>query len=562
MSIRFLLIWTGCLLMYCLSASAQEYSFMGFNVDKVDAVSGEVLSSGELLMEYVLQESETELVEIRYGTDTEIENQFGQPVLVERIMDFYYPTSEVKFFYENEEIVHLPVVVLLHAGAGTKNTMTAQAIDWARKGYAVLVPTYRSDRSLVNYCLGYENTVYGMVQDIRAVLRHFAKAHDDAMALPLETILSLYGEEAATFAAALLESRCDANSIFFSGHSGGGTAGFHTSLRIHQESFPDYLVSEEPYLIDGPLGLANLSQNGSIDAVGTSYSEGYPFPVERLKGTIARTVGVGNLDIINYENHPNPVPVCLIHGTCDKALPYMMYELIGANNICDARVTYPDGTQDSVASVFGSDPISKAVALAGAYAEMVTFCGGGHASNQCVTDIIETLSVEFIKRILNNNYSNGDLNEIVYRYHEDNYSNQCCQIDELYTYLEKCSCDGSNPFDVIELPFISLGTCQFADSCGLEDYCELLPVSVSNTEMHPYNFRIVAEGGDVLLYFNAFASEITSIKVFSADGMQIFQAEFPVVPGENRYTLPANLPKRQLLVASLNAKRHLKFVLE
>lgn len=537
---------------------------MGSVVNKVDVNTNQVLGSGKLLKELVLQESEVIRVEIPYASNTVILNQNGQPVTVERIMDLYYPTPNVKFMIGSEEIVKLPVVVVLHAGQGTRITVAPQALELAQQGYVVLVPTYRSDRSLVSYCIGWENTVYGMVQDLRAALRHFSKAYDEAMTLPIGSIQALYGLAAAQFAVGLKASGCDANALFFSGFSGGGTAGFHTSLRVNQESFPDYLDDTEPYIVDGLLGPVNISQNGGIDAVGTPYIDGYPYPVGILRGVISRTVGVGSFDIVNYENHPNPVPVCFIHGTCDKALPYLSAQLIGANDLCDAQVTHPDGSQDSIATLFGADPISKAVAAAGVYAEMVTFCGGGHVSNPCVPELISERSFEFIRRMLNNDYEDGFLNEIVYRYHPDNYSNQCCEIDSQYTYIEKCSCDASNEIQVIDLPYITLQiqACQFNNSCGLIDYCNLVGVNDYIQDAKFSDLRMVIDNGQAYLAFHCKSSQLVLIQVFSSDGMRRMEVELYATHGENRLALPATLPKRHLLVASLGGIKSLKFILE
>jgi hypothetical protein len=557
--------WVTFACLHLATACAQtNYAWIGTPVQKTNATTNEVLGTGLMLLEPVLTTQEVKKVEIRYAPDTTAINQGGNTVQVQRIMDFYYPDQQLTFTAAGEPITKLPVVVILHAGNGNRFTAANQAIDMAVRGYCVLVPTYRSDRSVANYCQGFEKTVYNGVQDIRAAIRMLTKFYEVRVNDGPQAIESQLGSNAVPAANEVASSRCDVQTLFLSGFSNGGSNAFHLATRVLQSHWADYYNSTEPYVVTGELGPANFGQNGSLDATGIPFIAGYPMPIQHLRGSISRTAGVGMLEHINYATHPNPVPVCFIHGTCDRIIPYQSGSLVGSDELCDARITFPGGEQDSIVNLFGSMPIAFEMAQQGGYAELYTFCGGGHVSNQCITALLNVEVCQFMQRILQGNTTPGQVLEKVYRYHTNNYSNQCCDIGEAYTYLEKCSCGDENPFTVTDLPYTTMNACQFTNPCGIVDYCALEPTAVfnPNAQLAFGKPAVVFSDGSPALSFFVSASAAITLEVYDHRGVRLHSEVVRATAGINTWPLPAELPVRSLLIGGSPQTGYTKWVLQ
>jgi|GEM_PF-3333094 len=550
------------LFQHCYSQPG-DYTFIGQNVTLIESETGEIAGEGRLLVDTILEESDIVKITVRYAPDAIVFNNNGNPVNVERLVDFYFPRETILFEYEGEPITDLPLMVLLHAGSGDRNSIAEFAVDFAQRGYTVLAPSYRSNR-YKNYCHGFRSTVYGGIQDTRAAVRLLNKIVDLATEYNDTEIEAIAGNEIAAAAAFVRVSRCDIESIFMTGRSNGGSVAFHTSSRIFQNQYESFQDGFEEFIITGAAGPIDIGSNGPLDAVGVPIIEDYPFPVQSLRGVISRTAAVTDSLDVNYENHPNPVPVCFIHGTCDAPLPYDTRTVIGSDGFCDPNVTLPDATEINLATILGSNRISKFLQFQNVYSELITFCGGGHASNICVTEIVENHQIDFLVRILKNEFSPGMLQEFVYRYDPVNYSTQCCLIGEEYSYLEKCDCDSEIGQNAVDISVVgSPEDCIFNDACSLLSYCDLTsPVGTNDLTVEGVSLTLVYS--DKRFYLETPTIEGSSLitEVFDLQGNLLYtsttQPQFPIT----RISLPPSLPKRQLLIGRVNGRKPIKIILD
>lgn len=529
-----------------------DYSYLGQVCEVVNEL-GDTLNSGNLLQEDVLTEEQIEVFTFRYDSDTVITNRFGDQIDVERLFDIYLPAENLSFFHNGSEITNLPVMMVLHTGQGDKESTAGNAYEWARRGYAVIVPSYRTDRLGVNYCYIYTKSLYLAAQDISATIRVFSLLYDDAV-LPESNIPDN----------PLVGKPIDGEQIFFTGFSYGGSAGFHLATRMVQEQWEPFLGDEGAYVIDGEEGPLNIGDAGPLHGTGRDAIQDYPFPFDRIKGAVCRTAGTFGEDQLNFELSPVKVPVAIICGTCDIIIPYTTRTFVNNDGLCDARVDFPDGSSDTTFTFYGPDFISNKMSEAEIYHEVITFCNGGHNTNPCVFEEIRSSEIDFMTRILKGNFTHGEMNEKVYRYPFENYANQCCEIGDDYAYIQKCSCDEENPFEVIDLEYSELPVCQFWNQCDLDSICSLEPLSVdlfSNQYIKP-EVSVVQKDGS--LHLELISENVTEVEIsfYLIEGKAIDKGGYRLFQGVNHIPLPAEIPTDNHIVIHVQGYKPLKMFIK
>lgn len=534
-----------------LSAQDVSYDFIGSQVDVVDS-EGNTLNSGLLLEDNMLTLDQILSFTLRYDSDTVIINRNGIEVPVERLFDVYFPDTALTFLQGETEIDKLPVMVILHAGQGDRFSAAEFAQDWATRGYIAVCPSYRSDRLGVNYCHTYTKSIYLAAQDISAVVRTFSAFFDD-----------LQSEEPFFEDNPFEGLPMDGHSIFFSGKSWGGTSAFHFVSRLVQENWEDYLGAGEEYIVDGLEGPLDIGDSGLLHSTGRWFIQNYEMPFDRIKGAISRTAAILSEDQLDYSVSPNKVPVCIFIGTCDKIVPYVSRTNTGQDGLCDASITYPDGSSIDEFTLYGPQFISDLMADQGVYNELITFCGGGHDTNPCIQEILDGHSTDFVVRILTENYVDGDVFEQVYRYEFENYSNQCCDIGDDYEYMLKCSCEEDNPYDVIEIPFIEGASCAFLNDCGVDPICSLEPLGTNDRDAQTEPVPVlVSVEGKLAIQLMSLDKKNVEINFYGADMKKIEIKSVILRPGLNEIFVPENLPERQVIVGIIDGYRPFRFILQ
>ena len=562
-----ILTWAFLLpMLHGIFAQVPGYGYIGQTVTKKMKATGVVLGTGELLKDQLFDpELEVKKLTLRYAPDTMATRRSGLPYLVPRLMDFYYPTPNISLEYaDGTEVDHLPLMIVLHAGKGDKESSASYARYWASLGFTVIAPTVRSDRFGFEYCDCYRKSIYYAVQDIRAAIRLYSKVYDYSQ-LTDSQLVGIVTPGQNHIIKKFRNSHTDGHSMFLIGRSYGGTIAYHAATRVDQTAFEDYMWSDQPYVIDGSGGPMNMGQSGGIDAVGMPYTANYPFPADRIKGFISRTAAVfDSVGTIHYGESANPVPGLFIHNTCDKLVPYSHRELVHFDGLCDADVTLPGGVMDTTTSLDGSELITQHMQQAGIYSELMTFCGGGHDSNICSDELIDTETADFVRRILSGAYTPGDRLERVYRYDPANYSDQCCAIGSEYGFLLKCSCDASNPYNVVDLPYAPPSECPMAPSCELTSLCDLQPPGMFGDEADaPLGERLLlrmnADNEGAYFEVESETAGIYTLRITTADGRELVVSTPYLQQGTNRVMMPAGLPKHTLLVGKVGNSLPLKF---
>lgn len=549
-----------------VSAQSPDYGYIGQTLTKRSAATGEILGSGELLKDPLFDPNlEIKKLTLRYAPDTVSTRRSGAVYTVSRMMDFYYPTPTIILEDTGGNVVdHLPLMVVLHSGSGSRETSAEYARYWASLGFTVIAPTVRSDRFGFDYCDCYRKSFYNAVQDIRAAIRLYSKTYD--LSLLSDSTLAGTGTTPGQLNVIrkFRKSRTDGNAIFLIGKSYGGTIAYQAATRVQQEAFEGYLWANAPYIISGIQGPMNMGQSGAIDAVGVKSIKNYPFPADRIRGFISRTAAVfDSAGTIDYGGTANPVPGLFIHNTCDKVVPYTQRDFVHNTGLCDADVVLPGGTADSTARMVGSSLITEHMHNAGIYSELLTFCGGGHDSNRCVEELIDSSSAAFVRRILANAFTPGDRSERVYRFNEGNYSDQCCAIGDEYGFMLKCSCDAGNPYTVVDLPYMDPSVCPMAPTCELTSLCDLQAPELFGVDDEAVpaalTIKLVANGQTP--YFDVRSSEAGTygFRIMTMSGRMLHAATPHLDVGTNHIALPAGLPTRELLIGAVGNAPPVKF---
>ncbi|HKK38221.1 MAG TPA: hypothetical protein VJ949_02260 [Cryomorphaceae bacterium] len=530
-----------------------DYSFLD-QTCYVTNFDGDTIQTGNLLLEDMLTDDQIDVFTYRYDSDTVITNRNGLEVPVSRKFDIYLPNDSLSFSYAGGDINALPVVVILHSGQGDKESAAPNGLSWARRGYVAVIPSYRSDRLGVDYCYIYTKSIYLAAQDISAVVRSFSFLYDDSK-LPEPSINQN----------PLVGIPVDGESIFYSGFSYGGSAGFHAASRMIQEQWEPYLSSDEEYLVDGEDGTVELGDGGLLHSTGTAFIDDYEFPYERIKGVMSRTAAIFKPDQLNFELSPVKVPAQIICGTCDHIIPYQTRTFVNDDGLCDARVSFPDGSNDTTLTFYGPQYISDQMDEADIYHELITFCNGGHTTNPCVMDYINAAEIRFVTAILKEEVDNTVVYDEVYRYQFENYSNTCCQLGEgEYAYLDKCSCEPDNPYEPFDLPYISAQSCQFMNECDLDSLCELIPLSDDFFEQRKINSNlglVKCETGLCLL-FSSGVAEVLTFTYYSEEGKELLKAHERIQQGINTMPVPAILPRNSTIILRLEGYQSIKFFLK
>jgi hypothetical protein len=529
-----------------------NYGFLNETCYVVD-IDGDTINTGNLLMEDLLTDDQLDIFTFRYDSDTVITNRSGQDVPVSRKFDIYLPDDSVSFSYAGGDISSLPVVVILHSGQGDKDSAAPNGLAWARRGYIAVVPSYRSDRLGADYCYIYTKSLYLAAQDISAIVRSFSFLYDDSL-LP----------EPAVENNPLAGRPVDGESIFYSGFSYGGSAGFHSASRMVQEQWEPYLGAGEEYLVDGVDGTVELGDGGLLHSTGRFFIDNYDFPYERIKGVMSRTAAIFKPEQLNFDLNPVKVPVQIVCGTCDQIIPYRERAFVNNEGLCDARITFPDGSSDTTITFYGPQYISDEMDAADIYHELITFCNGGHTTNPCVLDYINAAEIRFVTTILLEDFDHSEVYDEVYRYQFENYSNQCCDLGEGgYSYLEKCSCESGNPFNVTDLPYIDLSGCQFMNECGLDSICDLIPLSDDffDPANITSNISLVKCESNLCLQFSSNAEQVLNFTYYSEEGKQLLSIDERVFQGINTLPVPSILPRNRTIILRLEGYESIRFFL-
>jgi len=543
-----------------------NYNFIGSDVIKYNTLTSEIMDTVQLLVGPTFTDDEIDVTTVRYGPNGTSVNSAGQPFTLERLMDIYTPKPHLKLVHNGVTISKLPLMVVLHAGAGDRISAQIHAYNWARKGYTVVVPNMRSGRFGSRYCVEAPAVVYKGVQDARAAVRAISLLNDQSRATSIEEIEATWGTR-ASLGKRIKRGRIDGYSIFFYGLSYGGSVAYHIAARVNQDQYEPFLADINPYyvMVDGVQ--VNIGSLGHLDFISRVETANYPFPINRVRGSISRTAGISPLDQISYSAHPNPVPACFIQGTCDRSIPYNSKTIYGNDLICDARVTFLDGTSDSTFTYYGSNQIHEQMKLSGIYSQLVTFCGGGHDSNGCVEEIVDEKSVEFSTKILKGEVSIYDQSvDYVYRYHPLNYSAQCCTLGDEYGYLDKCSCETSNTLEVIDLPYISTNSCNFNSACELTDYCAMTnqeagdsPISATISDQGSSSLFLEKHEEILHIVSNDLGEMTTYIEIWNMKGQKIYKTNLLGNNERFEFKIPLDIPKNQLLLATIPGHKPLKF---
>jgi len=530
-----------------------DYDFIGEPAQLVDITTGDTINSGAFLEDDILLDDQIDKVTFRYDSDTVITNRSGNEVPVSRRFDIYFPNNSLKLFTENGEATSLPVVIILHSGQGDKESAAPNGLAWARRGYIAVVPSYRSDRLGADYCYIYTKSLYLAAQDISSIVRTFSFLYDDSLL-----------EEPLVENNPLFNVPVDGESIFFSGFSYGGSAGFHFSSRMIQEQWEPYLGAGEEFIVDGEDGPVELGDAGLLHSKGRFFINNYEFPYERIKGSMSRTAAIFRPEQLNYSLSPVKVPVQIVTGTCDQIIPYNQRAFSNDDGLCDARVNFPDGSSDTTITFFGPQYISDVMDEADIYHEIVTFCNGGHTTNPCVLDYINAAELRFVTKILRDGVDHSIVYDDVYRYQFENYANQCCQLPEgEYGYIEKCSCEDDSQFNVTELPYIDLNQCQFMNECDIDSICELTPLNddIFESAALNSNLSIVKCERSICLQFASAVQSTLLFEYFSEDGRELLSLEQQIDQGINTVPVPENLPRNRVIILRIEGYDKVKFFL-
>lgn len=573
-----LLLNAACLMgLFLLLASpaafSQDYPFAGELIEKKN-YAGESLGEFICFKDELLSSEEIKVRTMRYASDTTVLNNNGNLIQVERLMDLYYPNDSLRFEFNGDSIERFPLMVLLHAGPGNKNTAVNNAMFWASRGFTVLVPTYRSNRFGFNWCYTLEASIYQSVQDVRAAVRFFTRAFDLSLAMSNEQLVEEFGPLAGPNFLELADvfrvSRVDSQNLFMTGHSYGGSTSFHLLSRLMQDDFPDYLLDSEPFVMTGPGGTANVSGNGLLDDVGNFLSLGHSFPVERIKGALCRAAAGTDLDVLFSAEESRSIPLCFIHNTCDALTPYDVRDIEGPNAICNPLIMWPNGDTDSSITAFGAYRITKVMEEKEMYYELNSFCGGGHESNVCSKELIDEQTTDFFVRVMQGETSNHeDSKNFVFHYDDLNYSAQCCQIGDDYAYLDICDCESPPANAIVQfLPEVfAPASCLPTLPCDLENYCDLEADTTLITSLvdgrYFRDMRLHVRNGyrEVRIYDRP--SSLVHIQVTDHMGRVYHRASgITNAAGEAIIQLPEILPKMRLLILSSDGQRSLKFLLE
>lgn len=216
----------------------------------------------------------------------------------------------------------VPTICLLHGGGfksdDTKNSplMVLFQDYFYKKGFLVVTADYRQGwEGSKGFCgsgslSDFEDAQYRAFQDTRALVRYLkAKSNDLGV---------------------------DTNAIFLLGTSAGGI------------NILNFYANE--HTLETPERVARL---GKLDGNGNNYD--YSINVAGIITAAGATVNLSNIQ--------KNIPLMMIHGTCDAAVPFGEGKLIDCPNL---------------SYMYGSKRISERMKTLGFASELHSFCGFGH----------------------------------------------------------------------------------------------------------------------------------------------------------------------------------------
>ena len=196
----------------------------------------------------------------------------GQSEPTTLYLDFYEPSGDT--------LSARPLVITVFGGAflmGSRDwsDMVAYGNRLAKHGYVVASIDYRLLPLLSISASSLVRTAYMASQDVSSAVRFF-KAYCN-------------------------EYRIDTNNIFLLGNSAGSIAILNEIFMSEEERPSETFTSPD---------LGPMNSSGYVEYAGFS---------SKVAGAVAQWGGVQNKEVIDVEEY---VPICMIHGTADEAVPY------------------------------------------------------------------------------------------------------------------------------------------------------------------------------------------------------------------------------------------------
>ena len=504
-----------------------------FNTDQ------ELIGVGLYLKDTIIPAEFINTITVEYADTVYEHSNSGQLRLVERSMDIYFPSPEISLINTyGDTIKKLPVMFLLHAKNGQKESMVERAKMYLQRGMMAVALNYRADVEPVEYCLKLESMLYKSTQDIRGAMRMFHVGSVLSETLSNAEIEAVYGPEVAELAGQLANLPIDTSQYYISGYSYGSTAALNTVLRINQDDWRDFLY-ESGLTITGEFGPHTFSPYGFIDDIGLDSLTNFAFPIGSIKGAVCRTSVVTDLAAVDFLDHPQEIPIAFFHGTCDGLVPFDFEERTEYDpNVCLPQYTITS-TGESIESLplYGSFAVSQVLEAQNRYFEMTTFCGGGHNTNTCVDDLITTSTFEFIAGIYCDELNWQEPKKVSYIFDESNYSNQCCGENVVADMLnrEPCLCDGENPPILLD----PIAACA-ANACPNLEYC---PVGIAeHNSSNRFTISSRSAGGTLeLSIFSPEPVDRIQVRIFAANGACLSTEWVHLEKGDNLHRISITL---------------------
>lgn len=454
------------------------------------------VSEGILLWDTLFTANQIIKTTLKYAPDVQLVAKLGDSLVLNRSMDIYYPTNTLLILDElNNPVNKLPVLFIAPQFSGLREAAANHAIAYSQLGYITVVFSYRSDfsgyqdSSAFLYCADIPTITYLGAQDMRAAIRTFTRAVEDAKNLTSNELTDKYGQAPASLRSRLKNLRADMQSYFATGFSFGSTVVLNALLRNNETDWPSYLYTDSVMLVDGIFGEKAYGNYGPLDGVGMGFIRNEPFPWERIKGVFCNNASSFELSGLNFDDHPNTFPIGFMHGTCDAHLFYDVDSIVNKNGSCyPLYLNVKTGEWITAFTNYGSYPISQQLNQLGAASEMYTFCGAGHDSGALWPVLKSQIGYGFFKRA----YCEGIQESFTqaYKLSLENFSAQCCKNSIPQPYSENCDCAGPNP------P-IELGVYKNSSSgtlyCPVDFYCP--------TETNFLNISTNERDLDVNVYF-------------------------------------------------------------
>jgi hypothetical protein len=128
----------------------------------------------------------------------------------------------------------------------------------------------------------------------------------------------------------------------------------------------------------------------------------------------------------------------------------------------------------------------------------------------------------------------------------------------------KCSCDASNPYTVVDLPYAPPSECPMAPSCELTSLCDLQPPGILGDEVDAVPddrllLRMKAENEEAIFEVRSKTAGSYAFRITTIDGRELVASSVQLEQGTNRLSIPLGLPRHTLLIGKVGNSLPLKF---